>query len=140
MAARADRDRTVRSVGFFAELSPGWGLPTDGPIGDAVRPVGEPDEDGIVAYLMNGTGLWSEMSATTDVLDPEGPTLAGAGSLRTDGTWVWRDDLSYYVHRHHVVLPAPFLARVRMLDHTPPRVPDSRLADILTRDLGIPLD
>ncbi|WP_424854259.1 hypothetical protein [Streptomyces sp. SAI-170] len=46
-------------------------MPLDGSIRDAVRPAGEPDERRIVEYLGQGTGLWSEMSAGPDVLDPE---------------------------------------------------------------------
>ncbi|MEJ1196842.1 MULTISPECIES: hypothetical protein [unclassified Streptomyces] len=129
----------IRPAGFFAELSPGWGLPMDGSIKDAVRPSGEPDESDIVSYLMNGTGLWSEMSAGPDVLDPERPLLTGIGSLYTDGEWIWRGDLSHYVSTHHVALPLKFLTRIRELNYSPPTVPDSRLTEIATEDLGMDL-
>lgn len=129
----------VRSVGFYAELSPGWGMPVDGSIRDAVRSAGEPDEGRIVEYLRRGTGLWSEMSAGPDVLDPEGPVLTGTGSLRTDGTWLWREDLRYYLSTYHLALPAEFLAHVRRLGYAPPPVAEARLTEIVTRDLGIGL-
>jgi hypothetical protein len=79
------------------------------------------------------------MGAQADVLDPEAPTLVSGGSLLTDGTWLWRDDLAYYVDRYHLALPADFVARVRELGYSPPEVPQSRLVEILTRDLGIPM-
>lgn len=129
----------VRPVGFFRELSPGWGLPTDGSIKDAVRSEGELDEDGILAYLSNGTGIWSETSAGPDVLDPEAPDMVGIGSLRTDGTWIWRDDLHYYVSKYHLSLPSAFLAHIRKNEYTTPPVPVSRLIEIATQDLGIEL-
>ncbi|WP_253191439.1 hypothetical protein [Streptomyces sp. M1013] len=62
-----------------------------------------------------------------------------AGSLLTDGAWLWRDDLAYYVAKYHLVLPSDFVARARELGHRPPEVPESRLVEILTRDLGIPM-
>ncbi|MFG3128992.1 hypothetical protein ACGFZU_14985 [Streptomyces tendae] len=131
--------RTVRTVGFFDELAPGWGLLTDGTIKDAVRSSADTDEHGLVAYLRRGSGICSEMGAQADVLDPEGPTLVSAGSLLTDGVWLWRDDLAYYVDKYHLVLPGDFVARARELDHRPPEVPESRLVEIMTRDLGIPM-
>ncbi|MGV9589021.1 hypothetical protein [Streptomyces tendae] len=131
--------RTVRAVGFFDELSPGWGLPTDGPIKDAVRSSADADEHRLVDYLRQGSDIWSEMGAQADVLDPEGPTLVSGGSLLTDGGWIWRDDLAYYVVRYHLALPEDFVAHVRESGYSPPEVPESRLVEILTRDLGIPL-
>ncbi|MCF2435152.1 hypothetical protein LV779_13180 [Streptomyces thinghirensis] len=77
------------------------------------------------------------MGAQTDVLDPDGPTLVGNGSLFTDGIWLWREDLSYYVARYHLALPREFVAHVRGLEYSPPQVPESRLVEILTQDLGI---
>lgn len=79
------------------------------------------------------------MGAQADVLDPEGPTLVSAGSLLTDGVWLWRDDLAYYVDKYHLVLPGALVARARELDYRPPEVPESRLVAIMTRDLGIPM-
>ncbi|MFJ5776554.1 hypothetical protein [Streptomyces sp. NPDC093094] len=129
----------IHPLGFFAELSPGWGLPLDGSIRDAVRLAGEFDEDRIAGYLRGGTGIWSEMSAGPDVLDPEAPDLTGIGSLYTDGTWIWREDLAYYLSKYHVTLPADFLGHARGLGYSAPRVPDSRLIEIATEDLGMDL-
>ncbi|OWA09301.1 hypothetical protein B9W62_16265 [Streptomyces sp. CS113] len=131
--------RTVRAVGFFDELSPGWGFPTDGAIKDAVRSSANADEHRLVEYLRQGAGIWSEMGAQADVLDAEAPTLVSGGSLLTDGAWIWRDDLAYYVVRYHLALPGDFVAHVGEAGYSPPEVPESRLVEILTRDLGIPM-
>ncbi|MFE1586449.1 hypothetical protein ACFW6Q_12250 [Streptomyces sp. NPDC058737] len=131
--------RTVRAVGFFDELSPGWGFPTEGTIEEAVGSAAAGDEHRLVEYLRQGSRIWSEMGAQTDVLDPEGPILVSTGSLLTDGVWLWREDLAYYVGRYHLALPGDFIAHARELDHRPPQVPESRLVDILTGDLGIPM-
>ena len=130
----------IRPVGFFAELGPGWGLPPDGLLRHAVRPVGEPDEAETIGYLGQGAGIWAEMSAGPDVLDPEAPVLSGVGSLFTDGTWLWRQDLAYYLGTYHVTLPRDFLTHVRKARYRVPAVPETRLLEILTRDLGIAVD
>lgn len=127
----------INPVGFFSELAPGWGLAESGSIKDAVRPSGEPDEPRILEYLRGGTGIWSETSAGPDVLDPEAPDLTGIGSLFTDGTWIWREDLPHYVAKYHVLLPGDFIEHIRALDYKAPPVPETKLIDIATRDLGI---
>ncbi|MEU0168468.1 hypothetical protein ABZ214_23935 [Streptomyces iakyrus] len=127
----------IRPVGFFSELSPGWGLAETGSIRDAVRPSGEPDESSILDYLRSGTGIWSEMSAGPDVLDPDAPELTGIGSLYTDGTWLWREDFTYYVATYHVALPNEFVEHIRTLEYRAPVVSESRLVDIAKNDLGI---
>ncbi|MFC8871313.1 hypothetical protein ACFUAC_27290 [Streptomyces sp. NPDC057148] len=133
-------ERTVRPVGFFAEFQPGYGFPTAGSITDAVRDSGVADESRVVSYLRGGAWIWAEMWAGRDVLNAEGPTLVSAGSLYTDGAWVWREDLSYYLATYHLALPDDFVARVRELDYSPPVVPESRLIEIATRDLGVSMD
>ncbi|MFD5633754.1 hypothetical protein ACFWJM_06360 [Streptomyces sp. NPDC127077] len=104
---------------------------------DSVRPGGEPDEAEIIGYLGRGAGIWAETSAGSDVLDPEGPVMSGIGSLYTDGTWLWRQDLAYYLGTYHVSLPRDFLTHVRKARYRVPDVPETRLVEILTRDLGI---
>jgi hypothetical protein len=113
------------------------GLPDDGSIREAVRPFGEPDEQGILEYVRSGTAIWSEMSAGPDVLNPEAPGMPDVGSLATDGTWLWREDLPYYIATYHVMLPGDFLEHVRSLHHTAPKPPESRLIEIPVEDLGI---
>ncbi|MFE4702008.1 hypothetical protein ACFRIC_33565 [Streptomyces sp. NPDC056738] len=102
--------------------------------------MGEPDEAAVLGYLRGGAGIWSETSAGADVLDPGGPVMTGIGSLYTDGSWVWRQDLAYYLGTYHVSLPPDFLAHVRDSRHRVPPVPEARLTEILTRDLGIPMN
>lgn len=130
----------IRTVGFFSELAPGWGLPLHGFMRDSVNPTGEPDEAKIIAYLGNGAAIWSEMSAGPDVLDPEAPVRTGIGSLYTDGTWLWRQDLSHYLGKYHVSLPQDFVSHVRSARHQVPKVSERRLTEILEQDLGLGTD
>lgn len=57
--------------------------------------------------------------------------IGGAGSLMTDGEWVWSVDLVYYLSRYHIALPADFLDHVRKSGYQAPRVPDDRSREIM---------
>lgn len=55
----------------------------------------------------------------------------GAGSLMTDGTWLWPIDLAHCVRRHHVALPPAFTDHIRTHGYTAPAVPEERAQEIL---------
>ncbi|MFG2312359.1 hypothetical protein ACGFS9_27375 [Streptomyces sp. NPDC048566] len=129
----------IRTVGFFAELPSSWGFPIEGHMRDHVNGVAAADEEKIVAYLRAGAGVWSEMSAGPDVLDFEAPELSGIGSLFTDGRWLWRQDLAYYLAKYHLSLDPDFIQHVRNSDYRVPAVPEERLREIFTEDLRMSL-
>jgi hypothetical protein len=130
-------DSMIRTVGFFREQSPQWGIEKKASISDFVRPTGESDEHALVAYLANGCDIFSEMGAEIDVLSSEGFIIAGGASLKTDGEWVWRYDLPHYVSVHHLALPEDFLRRIRERDYTVPKLDEDTLFSILKEVTGI---
>jgi hypothetical protein len=70
------------------------------------------DEDaGLVNYLNSGTVLRDRLGTVPDVLGAEG-THVGELQVLTDGRWVWRSDLAYYVRWYHVLLEPRFRAHV----------------------------
>lgn len=97
-------------VGFFRELADDEpGLPS---LRDAVRPVAHPDAERIVAYLKAGVGLAGVGCYVGDVLNPSAQFAISPG-LETDGVWLWRADLAYYVATYHVELPDEFVTHMR---------------------------
>jgi len=89
-------DAVLGLLGFYDELDNRSGRP-NGSIRDAVRPVGEPDEADLVAYLDGGHVLIDVMEGGHDVIT--GSThrrSSGCSSLLTDGTWLWRQDFPHY--------------------------------------------
>ncbi|MFI2026750.1 hypothetical protein [Streptomyces buecherae] len=74
------------------------------------------------------------MGVSVDVLGTDGQILGG-DSLLTDGEWVWRKDLSFYVETYHLELPHEFLDRVRAFEGQPPEVSVERLQE-LTADIS----
>ncbi|MEU6075880.1 hypothetical protein [Micromonospora sp. NPDC047074] len=102
----------LRFVGMFRELGPvGLGLVQES-IFDNVSAVELPDVDEVVRYLRAGYVLIDMMDLADDPFDPARQVMNGS-TIRTDGDWLWRDDLAYYVHRHRVTLPEDFLALIR---------------------------
>ncbi|WP_406102575.1 hypothetical protein OG698_09380 [Streptomyces sp. NBC_01003] len=109
-------------LGFYDELDNRCGQP-NGSIGDAVQPVGEPDEMDLVAYLDAGHALIDVMEGGRDVITGSAHRhSAGCSSLVTDGSWLWRLDFPHYLETHHVSLPGAFIEHVRSLNYQMPTV------------------
>ena len=115
-------------LGFYDELDDRPGQP-NGSVRDAVRPVGEPDERELVAYLDAGHVLLDVMEAGPDVITGSVHRhSAGCSSLLSDGSWLWRLDFPHYVETHHVALPDAFLDHVRGLHYRMPAITVARFA------------
>jgi hypothetical protein len=97
-------------------------------------------ESDIVKYLRSGHMLVGVMEWLTDCIDGssfvEG---SGAASPLTDGTWIWRQDLAYYVEKYHISLADNFVAHmVEVKFEIPELRPQelSYLADMESRHRG----
>lgn len=75
----------------------------------AVRAHAADHEAELLAYLGAGAVLEENLTIVPDVLGAEGE-LIGQLDLRTDGHWVWRSDLAFYVKHYHVAVDPRFLA------------------------------
>jgi hypothetical protein len=119
----------MRCVGLFAELDPNRPEYFRGSIHDAVRPSGEPDEDALIGYLRSGIRLADIMESTPDVISND-RHITGGSSILTDGEWVWRVDLAYYVERYHVALDEEFVKHARSAGYRIPDHPRDRLIQL----------
>ena len=70
------------------------------------------DEAAIATYLDAGVVIAVIPGLETDPLIV-GTPFAGALHLRTDGRYAWPQTLSYWLRKHHLMLPDPFLEYVR---------------------------
>lgn len=121
--------RAVRFAGFFRELWPSsFGTPP-GSLRDFLAPEAYEDAGRIAEYLRGGHEIFSVMGASTDVLG-SGRTVLGGDSLFSDGEWIWRGDLWFYVRTHHVELPDDFLARIRKNQYVVPPEDEPRIIEI----------
>ncbi|MFG1604133.1 hypothetical protein [Actinoplanes sp. NPDC049265] len=116
----------MRTAGMFAELGR---VKQDEPqpsITDHVLASPLPDADRVVAYLRAGHRLLDFMDISDDVFDPSRQVLGGP-SVLTDGDWMWRDDLAYYVEWHQVTPPPELLELIRRRHYIMPIVADDVL-------------
>ncbi|MGW0790183.1 hypothetical protein ACWD04_18505 [Streptomyces sp. NPDC002911] len=75
------------------------------------------------------------MGAERDVITGD-EWIPGAGSLVTEGTWMWPVELRHYVERYHTQLPEDFLAAVRAARYTASPVSPSRTEEIVREVFG----
>ncbi|MEU0278418.1 hypothetical protein [Streptomyces sp. NPDC006195] len=125
----------IKRVGFYREFEsqdPNDSAPS---IHDAVRLHALYDEPRILEYISSGTEIFSAMGAERDVISHD-EWIPGAGSLVTDGTWLWPVELQHYVHRYHVELPDDFMAAVRASKYIAPTVLRGRAEEIVREVFG----
>jgi hypothetical protein len=93
-----------------------------------------PDLEQVVGYLEAGHVLIHMMDIADDPFDPEQQVMNGSTVL-TDGDWLWRKDLAFFVRRHHVAVPADFLALIRGRDYAVP-APDVSVLTACSEEAG----
>ena len=114
----------VQPVGFFAEFNR-YQATGRLSLRDFVRPHCHPQAVDIVAYLRGGKLTWASNGSVHDVLADRWTPVGGTpGYLRTDGTWVWPDELAYYIEKYHVELPDEFVRHMAAHGFIPPVPPD----------------
>lgn len=120
----------LKPLGFFEEIF------SDAPEGvsagrllESIPETPERDSADIARYLKSGHGIFDTMGAERDVVSGE-KWIIGAASLQTDGDWVWRVDLAYYMRRYGVTLPDEFTDHVRDIRYTVPEIPEAHLAEL----------
>jgi hypothetical protein len=121
----------LKILGFFAELWPDFAGTPAGRTADFVQTDAASDEAALTDYLRSGYELLSVMGVARDVLGSD-ERILGGDSLFTDGEWIWRGDLWFYLRKYHVRLPEEFIARVREQSYTVPELSLDRLAELST--------
>ncbi|MFD9270054.1 hypothetical protein ACFWB1_21130 [Streptomyces goshikiensis] len=118
----------MKILGFHREFWSGGSGPAYDNISDFVQDSAEPDEPEIIEYLDSGYEILSFMGSVKDVLG-SGERILGGDNIFTDGEWVWRGDLSFYVMTYHLSIPIDFLEQIRERKYLMPDVSrDQRLA------------
>jgi hypothetical protein len=125
-----------KRAGFYRELYDDE--PQAPSLKDAIQATGHPEEGRIVSYLNTGIGLAGVGKYVGDVLNPDA-RFAVSPSLLTDGKWLWRADLPYYVSTYHVGLPSEFVDQMRENGWTVPVLSQAEVSVLsrqLYRDMG----
>ncbi|MFF8268945.1 hypothetical protein ACF059_16330 [Streptomyces sp. NPDC016562] len=118
----------MKVLGLCKELWPTKAGESMVSLRDLVRESGEPDESALLEYLDEGHEILSIMGSVNDALGSD-ERILGGDNILTDGEWVWRGDLGFYVATYHVSLPDEFLQQVRARRYVMPQASrDDRLA------------
>jgi hypothetical protein len=120
----------LRFIGFYKELRPHDGGVYRDSIHDFRREVGLYDEEKISRYLKEGVPVLHIMGGSPDIVSGDGERAGGA-SILTDGNWVWRMDLKYYLDKYHVLLDDEFVQHIRKRGYPLPTVGNSKLLRII---------
>ncbi len=72
----------------------------------------------VVSYLLNAPLVVVASGPNSKCLLCE--ELCGSSAYRSDGCWLWPDDLAHYVDQHNVSLPPSFLTHLEERNFQPP--------------------
>ena len=117
----------MKAVGMFTEFGPVRQSEPQDSIMDHVAAEPFDDVDQVVSYLRAGHPLIDMMDVQKDVFDRSQPSIMNGSSILTDGDWLWREDLAYYVRKHNVMLPDEFLESIRQRNYVVPEVDEAVL-------------
>jgi hypothetical protein len=109
----------------FAELS----LPGPTSLVDAPREKRSDAElQQLLAYLARGHVL-AASGAVDDVLDPARQRVVAA-QVRTDGVWVWPNEITYYIPRYGLAILPDFVAHARAKHWLIPELSRDQLVEL----------
>jgi hypothetical protein len=113
----------LQALGFFCELR--HGDPQGPSIHDAVAtPLPEATRTPVARYLADAPIMIATTALADDILDPSRTDVSGI-SVHTDGTFVWSEDLAYYVRTYGALVPDALVQRA--ISGSPPDLSDDEL-------------
>ncbi|MXO58492.1 hypothetical protein GRI89_02880 [Altererythrobacter salegens] len=102
----------MKTIGLIAELEgrqPRKDLPL---LKQASYKLDKDDVDAVIAYLNSGIDVIDIMGSSQDPLDKT-KYIPGGYSIQSDGYWIWRADLTYFVSKYRIQLPDLFIHSVK---------------------------
>jgi hypothetical protein len=84
----------------------------------------------LIEYLTSAP-VWASTSRRNFPNPFTGEQVGGSISYRTDGRWLWLDDLADYVAYHELVLPIKWLAEIEERNYSPPEFVDDEIFEHL---------
>lgn len=88
----------------------------------------------VLSYLTQSTGIFDWLETVRDYFNSE-KTIIGGSCIWSDGEWIFREDLAYYVKEYNVGLPNEFIEKIIENNGTPP-LPHQRVAQDLDEIMG----
>ncbi|WP_280234965.1 hypothetical protein [Nocardia cyriacigeorgica] len=108
----------LKPVGIFREMYSGGHDELPSLFGSFTQRTIE-DRAQILDYLRAAPPVLDVLDVERDLVDNT-KNITSAGSLISDGIWIWRVDSIHYLSRYAIDIPDEFLRHVRALDYRPP--------------------
>lgn len=105
-------------VGFFKELGrdfndfPDSIIDFKNKLDPEIKPI-------VLNYLSQSTGIFDWIETVRDCLNRDN-TIIGGSCIWSDGEWIFREDLAYYVKEYDVGLPSKFIEKIINSNGIPP--------------------
>lgn len=100
----------MKMIGVFKELEEGVkNLPSIFEYKNLIHPLYKKE---VLAYLKHGVQVFVFMGCVTDPFKGTRDVIAHGPTLVTDGYWIWREDLGYFVEHYNIGLPEIFVEDV----------------------------
>lgn len=95
-------------LGFFSELN--LSMADNGSIKSFIIDSVNYDKDKIIRYLKNGKKEAICPKVVYDLINKK--IISTSFSVLTDGEYVWRNDLEYYIKNYNIKLPDDFIRKI----------------------------
>ncbi len=105
-------------VGFFKELDPEFSNFPDS-IYDFKNKLDPDIKPMVLNYLTQSTGIMDWVDTVGDCLNRD-RAIVGGSCEWSDGEWIFREDLAYYVKEYDVGLPSKFIEKIINNNGIPP--------------------
>ncbi|MFD1830315.1 contact-dependent growth inhibition system immunity protein [Streptomyces desertarenae] len=119
----------MKILGFYEEFWPTSAGTPDGSIREFLADDPGVLEEEAADYLRGGREVFASMGVTEDILG-SGEIILGGGSVHTDGEWIWRGDLGFYLLKYHLRLPGDFVDKIRTAVSHTLAVGDGKLVEL----------
>jgi hypothetical protein len=117
----------LQRIGYFRELCHG---DLDGPsLRDSVQQQANYDVKSVANYLRTAPVLYAHFGLVQDILNPS-HSYIGSANIRTDGVWIWPEDLAYYMEHYNIALPLDFLEHVKLRRYQSPTNHELNLVEL----------
>ncbi|RAM66396.1 hypothetical protein [Herbaspirillum rubrisubalbicans] len=90
----------MKVIGLFKEVIPDANQTAAG-LTDIAGKLSKFEVISVLEYLKSGVVVFDVIGADRDPLN-QSVVISGAASLISDGYWIWRLDLAYYVEKYQI--------------------------------------
>lgn len=90
--------------------------------------VSDEQKEAILSFLGSGTPVISFFGLKPDAINLN--LISGSGDFITDGTWIWKDTLTYYIRTYSFMPPEYFYTHMQSKSYIAETVDTDRILEV----------